>query len=293
MFTYHCVWLYNNSMDDAAENSDDSKHSGPLRGVVLTTSEGRLLLAGIAGLLLYIVWAGIQLIFSPASFHQILGLTATEVIFGRIACMAFGYSLGLNHTMVILICIILETILVLIFYPLLVFTWRQLLAFKWLRGISNRTRITAENRKDTVQRYGIIGLFVFVWLPFWMTGPVVGCMIGYLLGLRVKVNITTVLIGTYVAILGWAFLLKQLHQKTMSYSSYGIITLAAVISAAALFWTFRKNASRKTRNHDDDPERTTSLLADNRRNTEHRHQQGNGNRTDDQSHQGNHQWLDE
>ena len=111
--------------------------------------------------------------------------------------------------------------------------------------MSDRTRKAAETHKDKVQKYGIIGLFMFVWLPFWMTGPVVGCMIGYLLGLRVWVNITTVLIGTYAAILGWAFLLYQLHQKTISYSSYAIVIIAALIAAVMLTWTLRQRFKQK------------------------------------------------
>jgi len=233
-------------MDKPAEQPVPvNEHHAPLKGVVLTTAEGRLLLAGIVGALLYVVWMGIQLVIAPAVFQALIGLTATEVVFGRVACMAFGYSLGLDHGMVILICMILETILVLIFYPLLVFIWRQLLVLRWLRRLSDRTRIAAERHKDTVEKYGIIGLFAFVWLPFWMTGPVVGCMIGFLLGLRVRINITTVLAGTYVAILGWAYLLHQLYQKTMSFSSYAIMVLAAIVAAAALVCTFRKHLSRK------------------------------------------------
>lgn len=213
---------------------------GRLKGQVLTTAEGRVLIAGLAMVFLYTLWLIAQLIISAETFQTLLGMTAMEVVFGRIACMGFGYSMGQNHIQVILISILLETILVLVFYPLFVFIWRQLLVIKWLKKISDRIRKAAEKNKDKVRRYGIAGLFMFVWLPFWMTGPVVGCMIGYLLGLRVWINITTVLVGTYAAILGWAFLLYQLHQKTISYSSYAIVFATALIAAGMLAWTLRQ-----------------------------------------------------
>lgn len=226
-----------------AAATDD--HPARLKGEVLKSSEGHVLIAGIALALLYTLWMSFQLIISTEDFQTLIGLTATEVVFGRIACMAFGYSLGLSQPEVILICIVLETILVLVFYPLFVFIWQQLLVLKWLKRMSDRIHTVAETNKDKVQKYGIVGLFAFVWLPFWMTGPVVGCMIGYLLRLRVWVNIVTVLAGTYVAILGWAFLLHQLHEKTVSYSSYAIVILTALIAALMLAWTLRRRFAGK------------------------------------------------
>jgi hypothetical protein len=50
-----------------------------------------------------------------------------------------------------------------------------------------------------------------VFVPFWMTGPVVGAIIGVLLGLKPRVNLAVVLSATYVAIFLWALLLDELH----------------------------------------------------------------------------------
>jgi len=160
--------------------------------------------------------------------------------------MAFGYTLGMGHSTVILICIIIETILVLIFYPLFVFSWRHLLVIKGLKKIFERTQRAAETHKEKVRRYGVIGLFLFVWFPFWMTGPVVGSVIGFLLGLKVWLNITVVLAGTCAAIVGWAFFLRQLHDQVASHSSYAamvlmILLIIVVIIGHLLHRTLRNN----------------------------------------------------
>jgi hypothetical protein len=112
---------------------------------------------------------------------------------------------------------------------LFVFSWRHLLVINWLNKIFERTRAAAEARKGIVQRYGIIGLFVFVWFPLWMTGPMIGCVIGFLLGLRVWLTIAAVLGGTYVAIFGWAFFLRRFHDLVASYSSYATMILMTVL----------------------------------------------------------------
>jgi uncharacterized membrane protein len=199
-----------------------------LKVTLLSSSEGRLLLAGVAVALMYTFWLGIKLLFSPAESQLLVGMTATQIMFGRAASMAFGYSVGLGHGTVIPVCIVIETIVVLIFYPLFVFSWRHLLVINWLNKIFERTRAAAEARKGIVQRYGIIGLFVFVWFPLWMTGPMIGCVIGFLLGLRVWLTMAAVLGGTYVAILGWAFFLRRFHDLVASYSSYAAMVLMTV-----------------------------------------------------------------
>ena len=201
-----------------------------LKGALLTTSEGRILTIGVVLAFIYTLWLGLKLLFSPEEFQVLVGMTATEIIFGRAFAMAFGYSLDLEHGTVIPICIITETILVLIFYPLFVFSWYHLLVINRLKKTFERIQNTAERHKSIVRSYGIVGLFAFVWFPFWMTGPVVGCVIGFLLGFRVWINLIVVLAGTYVAIFSWAFFLRQFHDRVASYSTYSAMAFIALLT---------------------------------------------------------------
>ena len=236
-------------MGDKAEQpviESTSEKKKQFKATLLTHSEGRLLMAGVALAFIYAFWLGIRILFSPEDSQVLIGMTASQIIFGRAAGMAYGYSLYLKHSTVIPMCIVIETITVLIFYPLFVFSCRQLLVINWLKNIFERIRNAAEAKKGIVQRYGIIGLFVFVWIPFWMTGPVVGCVIGFLLGLRLWVIMTAVLAGTCVAIFGWAFFLRQLHDQVASYSSYAamvlmILLVIIIIVGHLLYRTQHKN----------------------------------------------------
>jgi uncharacterized membrane protein len=231
------------------ENELHLRRENQLKSNFLAGSEGWLLLAGIALTLIYTFWLGIKLLLSPDESQVLIGITATELMFGRAAAMAFGYTMGLGHKSVIPICIVIETILVLVFYPLFVFSWRHLLVIKGLKKMFERIRQTAETHKEKVQKYGVVGLFAFVWFPFWMTGPVVGSVIGFLLGLRVWLNMTVVLGGTYTAIIGWAFLLRHFHKQVASYSSYAAMVLMVglifVIVVIHLFYrTVRENKNK-------------------------------------------------
>ena len=92
-----------------------------------------------------------------------------------------------------------------------------------------------------VRHFGIAGLFVFVFAPFWMTGPVVGAIIGFLIGLRPWVNLAVVLLSTYIAIGVWALLLNELNiwaATVNQFAPYALV-LAIVLIAAAMQWVGR------------------------------------------------------
>jgi uncharacterized membrane protein len=143
--------------------------------------------------------------------------------------MSFGYSVGLGHSVVVPVNLLIETILVFTFYPLFVFSWRHIVEVQSLKGIIERTRLAAERHKDLIQKYGVVGLFVFVWFPFWMTGPFVGSVIGFMLGMRLWVNMTVVLSGTFLAMLGWAVLLRAFHEQLATYSPYAPLVMVALL----------------------------------------------------------------
>jgi uncharacterized membrane protein len=229
------------------EDELGSQEPNHLRGTLLTSSEGRILLVGVAMAFAYILWLGVILLVSPDEFQVLTGMTAMDIMFGRAAAMAFGYSLNLKQVKVIPICMVIETILVFIVYPLFVFSWRHLLVVKGLKKVFERIQKSAEAHKDKVQKYGIIGLFALVWFPFWMTGPVVGCVIGFLLGLRAWLNLTVVLSGTYLAILAWALFLRRFHDSVASYSSQAAMVLMVLLIVITVVGTLLHGTLRENK----------------------------------------------
>jgi len=196
---------------------------------LLATPEGYILQIGLIMSLFFTTLLGLGYIYYPEKAHVFTGMSATNILFGRAAGISFGYSFELGNVLVIITNIIIETILVLIFYPLFVFSWNSILVIKPLRKIMERTSIAAETHQDTIRKYGIIGLFMFVWIPFWMTGPMVGCAVGYLLGFSPWKNLTIVLSSTFMAVVCWALLLRKIHDKIAEYGPYASIVLVIAI----------------------------------------------------------------
>ena len=109
------------------------------------------------------------------------------------------------------------------------------------------TRRAAEAHHDVVIRFGIPGLMFFVWFPFFMTGPLIGSVIGFMLGLRTWVNITVVLTGTYLAILSWAILLRRIHERVEAYNPYAPVVLVTIL-ILILVGVFLLRSIRRGRN---------------------------------------------
>ncbi len=201
---------------------------------LLSTPEGHILEIGLIMTLLSAIVLGLGYLRFPEKAHVFVGMSATNILFGRAAGISFGYSFELSNELVILTNILIETILVLIFYPLFVFSWQSILVIEPLKKIMKRVSLTAEAHQDKIRKYGIIGLFMFVWLPFWMTGPMVGCSVGYLLGLNPWKNLTIVLSSTCIAIVCWSLLLRKIHDKIAEHGPYASIFFVIAIILIAL-----------------------------------------------------------
>jgi uncharacterized membrane protein len=213
------------------------------------------LLLGIAVTLAGPVVMGLVAFGSPQTLHMIGVMSFTNIVFGRAVSMSIGYAGGYGHALVLPVNMWVESVLVLLLYPAFVFSMRSLVVFPWLRRFLEVTHDAAERHHDKVRRYGIVGLFIFVWFPFWMTGPVVGAAIGYLLGLPAWLTVSIVLFGTYIAMSAWAWLLLGLHTRAAVLAPWApaLIVGIFVLIVLASYWLHRRRKSK-------DQERQTKSL---------------------------------
>jgi len=206
-----------------------------MREILFSSTEGRLLGAGLAltGLMLLAFGIGWQLF--PDSVLTYAAMTGLNLVIGRAAGMSFGYASSLGHAQVIPLNMAIETIQVLVVYPLFALSWRQLIRTPRLQPFFTRMHRAAESRGGAVRKFGVVGLFVFVFVPFWMTGPVVGAIIGFLIGLRPWLNLVVVLGSTYVAIGVWGLLLNELSAWAATvnrFAPYALFLAIALIAVA-------------------------------------------------------------
>jgi len=182
--------------------------------------EGKILILGLVLLGSFFILILLSALFFPHYLQQILSITATNIIFGRMAGLSIGIASQMNTPLLIAFNLFIESIMVLLMYPLFVLSWKRLdlITYAPLNRFLERSKESAHKYEPMIKRYGVIGLILFVLTPFAMTGPVVGSFVGFLIGFRHAVTLLVVLTSTLVAIIIWVYLIKNFEELLITYS---------------------------------------------------------------------------
>ena len=135
-----------------------------------------------------------------------------------------------------------------IIYPLLVYSYKHFLEERFFKQHMKPVFDSANRHLTRCRHAKIIGVFAFVWFPLWMTGVVIGAVLGFLLGLRTWVNITTVIIGTSSAVLCWVYAYDKLFAWLGDINTgipIAIIILVVTILAARRIISQRKHKDKE------------------------------------------------
>lgn len=197
--------------------------------------EGKILIFGSLLLTLYLFVLLFSWLFFPESYRAYAAISASNFFFGRAAGISVGFASELGIGVVVGINFLVELLMVLIVYPLFVLSWNQLLNIGKLKSWVDQSHQSAQKYRPKIEKFGVYGLFLFVWFPFWMTGPVVGSIIGYLMGFKHRITLGVVLTGTLIAMICWAYFLLFLQKWAASFDerapwliATGIVLLAVI-----------------------------------------------------------------
>ena len=206
----------------------------------LSSQEGKIFTSGILLLLIYLGGIIGTYLFSVSDANHMIVMTVTNFLFGRAAGISYGFSVAFDDLLIIVMNITIELITVLLIYPLFVLSWRKSLTIQGLHGFFSKAKELRLKYSSFFEKYGKYGLFLFVWFPFWMTGPVVGSIIGFLIGLKHHHTMFIVISGTSLAIVVWTYFLKELISFLDQVSSYAPhILLGLFVLIAVVFKLFR------------------------------------------------------
>ncbi|MCD4742714.1 MAG: small multi-drug export protein [Desulfobacteraceae bacterium] len=193
------------------------------------TTEGRLLLSGIALSLLLIFFI---IFYAVTDLHtaEILVLVFVAHTFGgRAAGIGLCILNGFGAFPTILYNFYIEVLIVCFTYAGFVYSTTNYLKVEWLMKFMDRLAVKALEQKDKIEPFGWIGIFLFVMAPLPVTGPVVGSIIGYMLRLRLIRNFSATFLGTLTAIIIWFycfdFLEERFHMIQYLFAAIVIIVL--------------------------------------------------------------------
>jgi uncharacterized membrane protein len=160
--------------------------------------------------ILWLVVCNVLVRRAPQYCVGILWAAGYHFLGGRAAGISAGLGAELPGWVVAVETFAVEVTLVCLFYPLAIYSYERG-ARRWFTGGTIEATIdAARTSHGKVGRWGVVGIVFFVWFPLYMTGPLVGAVVGYLVGLRPWVTLTAVWVGTALAIVSWVFVFDWL-----------------------------------------------------------------------------------
>lgn len=169
----------------------------------------------VLGSLMLIAWllAVAVLWYLGFAWDQWVIMGFTELLLGRGVAIAKGVAMGMPRGLVIFLATYVDAVTVFLLYPVLVLAYRNLVGGQQVDERMKTILVSAEKNVGRFAKYKIAGIFLFVWLPFFMTGVVVGAVLGHLLGLKTWPNLITVTLGTLSAAVCWLYAYDYLYAR--------------------------------------------------------------------------------
>ncbi|UCD25014.1 MAG: small multi-drug export protein, partial [Gemmatimonadota bacterium] len=188
-----------------------------------------------------VVWAIIQ----PEPYASGWRLVLELLFLGRAISIADGIATGFGSAYLVFQNGLEDIILLLVLYPWVVAAYEGVSGHRWLKGTIDRVRRTAERNRKVVEPWGVIGLWTFVFFPFWSTGALVGGVVGYLLGMRTWVVFTSVFAGHVLSVVSLVWFFDQTRGVLASFGQGWVRFLPWIVLAALLLGTLAWRGIRR------------------------------------------------
>jgi len=213
--------------------------------------EGCILLAGLAFSGMIIAWFLLAIHSDPAKGSAMLGVLTAHLTGGR----ASGIAVAVNsHQFLrwetIALGSLIEGAVVCLFFAVFNLSFKKLIRIPFLISTMENLHRSAEGHRKHMLKWGIPGLLAFVWFPFLMTGPVVGSVIGFLIGMRPWVVISVVMFGTVSAIVSWTFIMDQIAEWTSRIGDFIPLLVVCLILGVIISYRIRRFLERQVKSEE-------------------------------------------
>lgn len=228
------------------ENVSEGRHPRPY--------DRTLLHIQLAGGICLTAWA-VVLIFlgtwEPSPYAEAWRLIVGQLAVGRAYSVSAGLKLGFPKVFLLAQCSLQDIVLLLLLYPVIVAGYRRVFEYRFLDDTFAGIRAAAERHKESVARYGLVGLVAFVFFPLWSTGALAGGVVGYVLGMRTRNVFAAVILGNILSVACWLWLFHQMRRFSEALGDVipAIILIGVVGGAFAVrIYGLRKQARANREN---------------------------------------------
>ncbi|NQT91755.1 MAG: small multi-drug export protein [Lentisphaerae bacterium] len=231
------------------DQATPSSSNATMRDRFLHSEDGHIFAFGCCLLILWVESVAVMLRLGDPIWLKMVMMGLTHLLAGRAASIAQGTQAVMHPALISFFAVLFDTIVMLIMFPVMVFSYQNFFERRFFQKHMKPMFDQAQKGLTRLRKAKILGVFMFVWFPFWMTGVIAGSLLGYLLGLRKWVTMLTAVLGNIAAVLCWVYAydklfgwLNRTHQNLAAAATL-LIILSLVF--ARLVWK-RKEAEEKS-----------------------------------------------
>ena len=102
--------------------------------------------------------------------------------------------------------------------------------------VLSTVEFVAQEKRDFINKWGFLGLIVFVWIPFMASGVLVGAMLGLLSRMKFTNVLIACTVGGFAASVTWAYTARGIIEVMERYHAEALIPwMIAIVVAFAVF----------------------------------------------------------
>jgi len=131
---------------------------------------------------------------------------------GRLAIIGTGLELNFPTLHIIIIMLTYLTAFLLIMLSVIGFLWVKAKEFKLFKNFVETRMKKAEQRAETMKKWSWIGIVIFVWMPFPMTGAIMGFLIARAEGYKSLTSIMIAIPSMWLGVFCWTIWFDELYK---------------------------------------------------------------------------------
>jgi uncharacterized membrane protein len=180
----------------------------------------------------------------PEPYSHVWKLVIAHLFGGRLANIGAGIQWQFDKWFLLFQCTAQDIIILFLVLPFLVWGYNSANKLPYIGNQIQKINATASAHKHKLEPYGALGLLIFVAIPIWSTGPLVGSMAGVLLNMRLWVILTSVTLGDIVATTVWIYFWDKLNDASTQLALWTLFLIFAGVIAGFVYGQIRKRMSR-------------------------------------------------
>lgn len=167
------------------------------------------------GMMLLFIEICILLVFfvvDPSLSLKLISMVTAFHLGGRLAMIGTGLEFSFSAPTIIAVILTYLTAFLLIMLSIIGFLWAKAKKFKFFKNFVKKRMKKAEKRAEVMKKWSWIGIVAFVWMPFPMTGAIMGFLIARAEGYKSLTSIMITIPSMWFGVVCWTLWFDELYK---------------------------------------------------------------------------------